>query len=80
MPIDHAHKLKKKGLTSPNWTDSSISLDERQIKESRGVLQSLLSFPFPTYLGRPKETLRQAEFSGVSVGYQCLPFRKSCFT
>ena len=48
MAIDHAHKLKKTGLTSRNWTDSSISLDERQIKESRAG--------FPTYLGRSKET------------------------
>ena len=45
MAIDHAHKLKKKkpGLTTQNWTDSSISLDERQIKESRAGWQSLLS-------------------------------------
>ena len=43
MEIDHAQKLKKTGLTSRNWTDLSISLDERQIKESRAGWQSLLS-------------------------------------
>ena len=44
MAIDHVHKLKKKtGLTSRNWTDPSISLDERQIKESQVGWQSLLS-------------------------------------
>ena len=43
MAIDHAHKLKKTGLTSRNGTDSFISLDEQQIKESRAGWQSLLS-------------------------------------
>ena len=35
-------QINKTGLTSRNWSDSAISLDERQIKESRGSLQSLL--------------------------------------
>ena len=61
VAIDHAHKLKKTGLTSPNWNDTSISLDERQIKESRGGWQS--SFHFPTYLGRSKETLLEGYHS-----------------
>ena len=43
MAIDHAHKLKKTGFTIQNWTNSSISLDERQIKESGASWQSLLS-------------------------------------
>lgn len=55
-------KNKKIGLTTRNWSDSWISLDELQIKEGRG---SWLSLPelsrkigvFPSYLGRSKETL-----------------------
>ena len=38
--IDDAWRLT--GLTSRNWTDSSIYLYERQIKECRGGWQSLL--------------------------------------
>ena len=38
-------QIKKTGLTSRNWSDSSISLDEWQIKESRGSSQSLLPLP-----------------------------------
>ena len=45
MATDHAQKLKKTGLTSRNWTDSSNFLDERQIKECGGGEQSL--FPRP---------------------------------
>ena len=42
-------KIKKSGLTSRDWTDSSISLDERQIKECRGGWQSLLSSSWLIY-------------------------------
>ena len=37
--------VKKKGLASQNWTDSSISLDERQIKECQGGWQRFLPLP-----------------------------------
>ena len=41
--IDDVCTDKKTGCFSRNWTDSSISLDKRQIKESRAGWQSLLS-------------------------------------
>jgi len=44
-------QIKKTGFTSRNWSDSSISLDERHADPLR------VSFFFPTDLGRSKETL-----------------------
>ena len=47
MPIE-----QKREKPVSNRTDSSVSVDERQIKESRGGCRG--PFLFPTYLGRSK--------------------------
>ena len=44
--ITDAQKLKKKtGLTSRNWTDLSISVDKRQIRECQAGWQSVIPLP-----------------------------------
>ena len=51
---------RKTGLASRNWTDSSISLDERHAYSTRNVEDACrVSFLFPIDLGRRKETARK---------------------